>query len=278
MRDALGPLHASLEIWRRTEQYDGISATAGNLSEIYLNLGLLPDALHFGKEADGAAQIGKNQRDRIAQRTTYAEALHRIGNYEEALQLFEEAEGLQLDYGRPDDLLGSFWGYRFNDLLLTIKDASRVISRNELVLAGAKKRGAPLEIALAQLSIVRARYALAEIHSNLITEASEVVDSLTKLQSYIYLPIALLTRARCEFSRGNRKAARIDLSRASKMCEAQEMHLVLWECIFERARFAFLKGNSKAAMRTALTLRRRISGYRRLEDACDGLLQGNALY
>ncbi len=130
---AIEPMRAALQMRIAQKELKHAGACAGNLSELELTLGEVSTALRDAKQSVTYADRSGDGFQRMANRTTHADALHQAGQRSEAEGRFREAEAMQIK-DQPDyPLLYSLQGFRYCDLLLA--DGERVAW--QCVLGGA---------------------------------------------------------------------------------------------------------------------------------------------
>ena len=118
LTEAAEPMQAGLEM--RMQQKDWLQAATAvsNLSQLYLTSGDLAQAVAAGRQSVELADKSGDAFQRMAKRTTLADALHQAGELVESHALFAEAEKMQQEW-RPDyDRLYSLRGFKYCDLLL----------------------------------------------------------------------------------------------------------------------------------------------------------------
>jgi tetratricopeptide (TPR) repeat protein len=118
LAEAVEPMQASLEGYKRTEQWSSAACVASNLSDLTLTLGDVPRAVVFGEHSVELADRSGDAFQRMARRTTSADALHQTGRCEESAAAFRKAEAIQAELQPESPRLRSLWGFRYCDLLL----------------------------------------------------------------------------------------------------------------------------------------------------------------
>lgn len=156
LSEAAEPMQAGLEMRIKQEEWCDASAAASNLSELYLISGDLAQAVAAGRQSVELADKSGDAFQRMAKRTTLADALHQTGELAEAQALFAEAEKMQQEW-RPDyDRLYALRGFKYRDLLLAGGEWPEVRERAEKTLQWAEQQGGLLTNALDKLSLGRA--------------------------------------------------------------------------------------------------------------------------
>src|SRR6185295_11111191 len=100
---------------------------ASNLSELELTLGDVPGAVEDAEQSVTFADQSGDAFLRTVFRVTHADALHQAGRRAEALVLFREAEGMQVEDQPEYPRLYSLQGFRYCDVLLA--EAERAAGR-----------------------------------------------------------------------------------------------------------------------------------------------------
>ena len=93
--EALGPMRAGAEMGVKQENWKNAAIGYGNLSELELTLGQVPEAVADGRRSLDHAERSGDAFWRMVIRTTVADALHQQGETGEARRLFAEAEAMQ---------------------------------------------------------------------------------------------------------------------------------------------------------------------------------------
>ena len=200
LTEALDPMRVSGEMDVKLEKWVGAASSYNNLSELELVMGAVAGAVADAELAVTYADRSGDEVQRMATRTTHADALHQAGassqseakedRRAEVAARFCEAEQMQADYlGYP--MLYSLRGFRYCDLLLAEEERaawqqvltsfySTKLPQAERALFHAS--GAPDELKLGRI--------LAELRA-----VSERVTAIQKrrtgLPTYVLLDIAL---------------------------------------------------------------------------------------
>ncbi len=118
LAEAVEPMQAGLEARIAQEDWKNAAAVASNLSELTLTLGDVPRAVAFGEQSVELADRSGDAFQRMSKRTTWADALHQAGRWEESAAAFREAEAMQAERQPEYPRLYSLRGFRYCDLLL----------------------------------------------------------------------------------------------------------------------------------------------------------------
>jgi tetratricopeptide (TPR) repeat protein len=215
LKEAEQPMKAGLEARIAQERWKNAAIAAGNLSELYLNIGDIALALEYANQSVDLADRSGDAFQRMSKRTTLANALHQSGRQSEAESLFREAEKMQKEDPPEYPFLYSLRGFQYCDLMLSQGKYQEVLGRAEQTIEWVKAQSWLLDIALDYLSLGRA-HLLQTIKegSQDFTQAAEhlnqAVDGLRQAGTQDRLPRGLLARAELyrvqgKFSKGRSK-------------------------------------------------------------------------
>ncbi len=273
LQEAAEPMQAALQAEISLEDWKEAAVVAGNLSELYLMLGDLPQALELARQSVALADRSGDEFERMSDMTTLADALHQAGQAEEAAAAFRQAEEMQKQRQPEYPLLNSLRGFRYCELLLGQGQHQEVKERAARTLEWVKQHGSLLSDALDNLSLGRAW--LLQSGAGDDGRAAEflqrAVDGLrqTELQ---YLPFGLLARAELRRVTGEYERARTDLDEVQRIAERGGMGLHLADCHLERARLYLATGERDKAREhwtTAKAMIERMGYHRRDKDVAE---------
>jgi tetratricopeptide (TPR) repeat protein len=279
LAEAVEPMQTGLEARIAQEKWKNAAIIAGNLSELTLTLGDVPSAVAFGEQSVELAERSGDTFERLSDRTTWADALHQAGRWEESAVAFREAEAMQAEWQPEYPRLYSLRGFRYCDLLLSqaepeagsglaglagpgsrpeeaerFQQACReVLERARYGLEGAEKRHWLLDIALGHLTLGCAQLGLAltEDRTAGLAQAAEqldrAVDALRRASQEDELPRALLARAALRRFRSDFTGAAADLTEALEIAERGPMRLFECDAHLEWARLCRDQGDLAAA-------------------------------
>ncbi|WP_148270408.1 hypothetical protein [Haliscomenobacter hydrossis] len=276
LREAAEPMQASLEFQKKLENWEEVAVNASNLSQLYLTLGALREAVDFGRQAVDFADRSGDGFEKEADRATLADALHQVGQKAEAEQLFAEAEAMQRERRPEYRFLFSLRGYQYCDLLLGLGKRVEVLERAEEGLKISTEQNWLMDIALDQLSIARAHTAASQSEDSAAHHAAAeqsfnaAVEGLRKAGTTDMLPKGLLARAKWRISTQRPAAALEDLEEVYEIADSGSMGLYLVDWHIAMARLRRMEGDDAAAEQHKAEALRRIAetGYlRRLEEA-----------
>lgn len=262
--EALQPMRAGLEMAVRLKDWKNAAIRASNLSELEVTLGRLPDAVTDARQSITHANQSGDPFQRMARRTTAADALHESGQRMEAGTLFAEAERMQQDMQPEFDLLYSLGGFRYCGWLLApteqaawrhLLDQSLSNSKSQISdgLAEVERRATTtlawvtpqnwlLDIALDHLTLARVGLIRAILANPLpqptfdLPHVADAVNGLRAAGQMDDLPRGLLTASLYHFVRGEHGLALKYLAEAQQIAERGPMPLFLADIHLTRAR------------------------------------------
>ncbi len=246
LTEAVEPMRAAFEAVVEQQDWNNAARYSGNVSELYLTLGRIPEAIDAAKQGVGFADRSGDAFMRIVNRTTFANALHQAGQVPDAQALFQEAELTQKDRQPQYPLLYSLRGYQYCDLLLGRGDHQEVINRATQTLEWATKQKFLLDIALDHVSLGRAHLLAAQAegtdaHKKAWAHIDLAVDGLREAGTQDHLPRGLLARAELYLFIGDHPEARAALNEAMDIATRDpqgHMKLHATDCHLGRARLA----------------------------------------
>jgi tetratricopeptide (TPR) repeat protein len=267
---------------------------ASNLSELELTLGRLPDAVTDARQSITHADQSGDAFQRMARRTTAADALHQSGQRAEAGTLFAEAERMQQERQPQFDLLYSLSGFQYCDWLLAPAEQaawqhflnqplSNLESQISDCLAEVERRAtitlkwmidnemSLLDIALDHLTLARVGLIRAILANPLPQptlhppHVAAAVNGLRAAGTMDHLPRSLITAALYHFVRGEHDLALKHLAEAQQIAERGPMPLFLADIHLTRARLF----RDSASLSEAATLIRTLGYGRRHAELAD---------
>jgi tetratricopeptide (TPR) repeat protein len=272
LQEAAQPMQAGLEGYIARENWKPAANTASNLSELYLIIGDLPQALNLAQQSVKLADHSDDEFQRLSKRATLAYALHQAGRIEEAAVTFREAEAIQERQQPAYPLLYSMQGFWYCDLLIGQRQVQEVKERVARALEIAKRKNWLVNIALDNLSLARAFLLEAQQVGMGDMQAAEffqrAVDGLRQAGRMDELPRGLLARAELHRVRGDYARAERDLAEAFRIATRGGMGLHLADYHLESARLHLAQGNRDKASEHLATAREMIErmGYHRRDN------------
>ena len=271
LQEAAQPMKAGFEIYMVAEEWKQASIVARNLSQLYLNIVDLPQALKYAQQSVELADRSGDEFERMGERAVMADVLHQAGRTEEAAATFREAEVLQQNQQPAYPLLYSVQGFHYCDLLIAQGQVQEVKERAAQTLEWIKPANWLLDIALDNLSLGCACLLEAQqVGSGDTTQAAEflqrAVDGLRQAADMTYIPRGLLARAglyrfKAEYGRAER-----DLAEVYRIATRGPMGLHLADYHLESARLHLAQGNQDKARehwKTAKEMIERMGYHRR---------------
>jgi|HubBroStandDraft_2_1064218.scaffolds.fasta_scaffold05884_2 tetratricopeptide (TPR) repeat protein len=253
--EALPAMHAALQANEERTIWRNAAICSSNVSETELRVGEVAAAETMAKECVVHAERSGDEFTIQAAFAIYAAALHASGKSEKAERLFADAERRHRNCQPKCPYLESVIGYYYCDLLLS--KGHYTVARNRAVqtLELAKSQNLLLDIALDNLTIGRADFALAvknlrrrptveigQSDADIVgTLFDQVVDGLRASGDNVYIPSGLLARAALCRSVGDCDGAARDLDEIEEIAEPGPMRLYLCDMALERARLAFAR-------------------------------------
>lgn len=232
--------------------WESASVDANNLSEVYLIIGNLKQALYYAEKSVILADDSGNKSLSARCRTALANTLQSNGRMDEAMATFRKAELMQRKINRKTPFLYSVPGFQYCDLLLSQKKYLAVLTRAGQAIQVAKQNNWPLEIALGHLSLGRAyllQALIEETHD--FTKASDhlnqAMEGLRERETLEYITLGLLAHAELYRVRGDFDLAKHDLDEAMSIAERGGMGLYQADCNLEYARLHYAMGEKGKA-------------------------------
>ena len=239
--EAAQPTQAALEAYIAGSNWEYAAIVANNLSELYLTLGDLAQALTYGQQTVDLADRSGDAFERISDRATLANALHQAGRLLEAEAAFGEAEEMQKDYS-GHLYLYSLRGFLYCELLLSQGEYREAQSRAGQGLKWVEQAGLDiLSAALDHLSLGRGHLLQAQHEgtgglSQSATYLERAVDGLRQAGAQEFIVRGLLARAELRRVMRDMAGARRDLDEALSIATRGGMRLYEADCHLEFAR------------------------------------------
>jgi tetratricopeptide (TPR) repeat protein len=235
LKEAVLPMTVTLDIFVSLKSWDQAAGQASNLSELQLILGNVTEATQTAQRSVDYADKSENMSFRIGYRTTYADALHQLGDDAAALAIFQEAERFQKKLTPWSPQLFSQPGFNYCDLLLAQGRTKEVLERSKNSLRIAKYHKYLQDIALNQLTKGIACLQMKQF-SVASTWLDRALSSLRKGAFQQYVVSGLLAHASLSRQIKNFSSAHHDLQEVYDIVESSGMQLHLTEYHLEMAR------------------------------------------
>ncbi len=242
VREAAGAMTKATEIITKLEDWKESAVITSNLSEVWLCLGKLDNAIFWGQKSVEFSDKSDDKYWQSASRSTLAAAHHQAGKISEAESFFQDAE-VRLRELRPNyQYLYSVCGFQYFDLLMDLGRFNEGRMRAEELQRAAKEFKLSLyNHALANLSVGLYGWRTA---ANLQAKSAQTarqwieqaVSKLREAGDQELFCLGLLARAGFLRWAGEIPAARHDLREALEIAERGEMKLYLTDFHLESCR------------------------------------------
>jgi tetratricopeptide (TPR) repeat protein len=270
LTEATQPLKASLEACIVLEDWYRASTIASNLSQLYLTIGDLSQALTYAQQSINLTDRSGDSFQLINTRTLFASVLHQVGRFSEAEVAFAEAEQMQKALQPHYPFLYSMNGFRYCELLLDQNQYEEVQNRVAHTLQWIEQTsGSLLDMALDHLSAGKAYLMMEQEGAYDFAKAAahlqNAVDSLRQTDSQDLLIKALLARAELHLATGEFNKSRFDLEEAMEISTRSGMGLCQADCQLGYARLYLAQGDKNRAKESLALTKNLIerSGYYR---------------
>lgn len=248
LTEAAEPMQAGMEARIEQENWSEAAKDAGNLSELYLTLGQVKEAVDCARQRLNFADHSKDDFQITNSRTSLGDALHQYGDIYEAEIFFREADEMQKKRQPEYPILYSIQGFKFCDLLLSSGQYKEVQKRASQTLKWVKEWAIDiLSAALDTLSLGRAYLVQAVVektgdytkHKDFLNQA---VEGLREAGTQDHLPRGLFSRA--ELFRYHKSWDKVwaDLEEAKEIAERGQMNLFLADYHLEAAQVCLAQG------------------------------------
>jgi tetratricopeptide (TPR) repeat protein len=283
---ALGRLEDAAELFRHAlaerkaqRLWTDAAKNASNLAEVTLVIGQIARAREAADEGVQLAVASEDVGQIIYCLTTLGDVLHQAGQFEDALKVLEQAEALHrqvlVPRGFPIPVLYRLPGIRYADCLLSLGRADDVLRRIQVLSAQGNdisEEESAFGIALIAEAMRQAPDSTILVRGprhGAVGYADLALDLLRQSASELYLPKALLIRARGYAAVSDFDAASRDVERALVVARRTSAALFQIDARIEQVRLEIARGNRDMAAKLMTDLRPAIErlGYgRRLPD------------
>ncbi|HEX8129970.1 MAG TPA: toll/interleukin-1 receptor domain-containing protein [Pyrinomonadaceae bacterium] len=274
LKESTQPMQVGLEAYISHKQLKHSSIVAGNLSEIYLTIGDLSQAITYARQCVEFADQSDDRLQQAVVRATLANCVHQAGHLIEAEAAFLEAEKRQKEVQPEFSTLYSLWGFYYCEFLLDQGKYREVQARAKQNLTWITSRGILHDIAHACFSLGRASLLQAQREAtNNFAEATDylkrAVDGLRQAGTLNFLPSGLMGRAELYRVTHEFESAQADLDEALSIAKRGNMGLHEADCHLEYARLYLAqdeKEKARASWETAREMIGRMGYHRRDRD------------
>ncbi len=247
LRDSRQPLQATLELTVRSEDWVNASIDSGNLSELYLILGDVEQALDYAQKSVDFAERSGNTYERSKQRCKLGNGRLQTGAFGVADNLFRKGEQLYKQRFPGSAYLSAMPGFWFCDLLLSQGHYREVVARATETIKIAQRNKWPLDIGLDNLSLGLAHLLQAanKEAANLVIAADfldKALDGSRESGNQDRVPHFLLARAESYRYQQSWNKAWTDLEEAKEIAERGQMGLHMADYHLEAARLCLAQG------------------------------------
>ena len=241
LHEAIQPIKAGIESSIKQENWWEAAVDSENLSELYLFMGNIAEAIDYAQKAVKHADSSNNLYRKLVSRTSFINAICQTQTNEDIEFMFVEAEKMQNQWDKKYKYLYSLRGFHFCDFLLSKGKYQEVLERARYTLSIAEEKGWLLQIALDKLSLGKAlMLQCIDTGMNNFSEAenklNEAIDGLRGANRQDYLPLPLLTRASLFRHQREFNRSWTDLDEAKEISENCSMKLYLTDYHLEAYR------------------------------------------
>lgn len=277
LKESTQPTQAGLEARISQRDWKNAATSAGNLSERYLTIGDLSQALTYARKSVEFADRSGDSIQQMGKRTTLADTLHQAGHLSEAEDAFREAEKMQKEREPQFPILYSVQGFRYCDLLLDQGNYQEVQVRAQQTLAWSMPYGWLFTIALDCLSrgrayLIQAQQEATGDFAKAADYLKRAVDGLRQAGTLPFVPNGLLARAELYRVKRELGRAQADLDEAMGIAKRGSMGLHEADCYLEYARLYLArdeKENARESWTVAREMIERMGYHRRDRDVAE---------
>jgi tetratricopeptide (TPR) repeat protein len=253
LREAVAPMQSGLERYIALEAWEGAAQATNNLSGLHLALGNIGAAVATVEYADDSGDLWQ----RLGNRVALAGALHQLGQFTRANELFQVSESMLGQHRASRARLYGSWGYNYCALLLNQGNREEVRERATLTMEWTD--GRLLDIALNHLSLGQAALALGE-------RGEARGATRPRGRRYAQSRRTGVSGPRSSGPRGivpGDKRTLRDLEEAMRIARRSEMQLFQCDAHLEYARLALAEGDEDQAREHVAEARRLVdeTGY-----------------
>ncbi len=278
LQEATQPMQSALQLELANRKPANAAIAARNLSQIYLTIGDLQQALKFARQGVELADSSIDQFERMGERVALADVLHQKGLTEDAVRVFQEAEALHQQREPQSPFLYSVQGFQYCELLLSAGHVEEVKERAALALATDESNNWRLDSALDKLSLGRATLFETQSRGRIGTAKAlrflhDAVQGLRQAGYAEFIARGLLARAELfRFDTDYDRADR-DLAEMHRIVTRGGMGLYLADYHLESARLRLAQGDKEKAREHWTTAKEMIDrmGYHRRDKEGEGI-------
>lgn len=261
LAEASQPMQAAVQNFVGQKNWKEAAINAGNLSELYLTLGEVSQAVASARQSVDFADRSGDWESQVKCHPSLADALHQAGELNEAEKLFRKLEGIQKENQPGYSYLYGLRGFQFCDLLLSQGQYQEVQKRAQQTLEWAIQNNLSLLTrALDKLSLGRAflLQALAETTAPALGASGQYFDQardylqqavagLREAGAQEFIARGLFARAACYRVQNEFALASANLEEAREIAERGGMKLHLADYHLEACRLLLAEGMAHGA-------------------------------
>jgi tetratricopeptide (TPR) repeat protein len=274
LSEAIQPMKAGIEANIKAVLSGWLHATrtAGNLSELFLIIGDLREALRCGNESvEYAGNLVENDFERVQQPCIMASVKHQMGELLEARKIYDQSEDLQKKREPGFPLLHANLGFKYCNLLLELGDYESVYERAIKTLEWAENKKIGLlaqandRLSLGRALLMNTIVKVTNEFEKAINYLDQAVRDLRKANSQYDLPRGLLARAELYRVKKDFAKSQRDLDEAFTIATRGGMRLHEADCHLEYARLFLAMGEKDKARESLAKAKKMIEemGYHR---------------
>lgn len=246
LEESVEPMRRSLYLAIEDKVMSEVASSASTLSEIFLALGDITNAMEHSIVAVDSASQTDDALMQIDTKVEMANILFQAGSFYKAEVLFRTEEE-SLKECRPElPILYSISGYQYCDLLLfavngdgCLEKIQKVIKRSLFMIDVGKGREAGLDISLGKLSLAKSYMQYPSFLDLAQEHIRESIEGLRGFDDQEMLNHGLLTRAAFFRLTGDFTKTQQDLDEVYEIAEPSGMRLHLTDYHLESARLGF---------------------------------------
>ena len=272
--ESIIPLEKAFDIEKRILNYEEAAMDAGNLSELYLVIGKVEEALKYAEEgikiAEKSNKVWRHYWVQIAKK---ADILSKNGKFDFSIAFFGQAESVQKYFDKESERLYGVLAFKkFDALLSDIEDKIYVSFRidNRVVIEIQEQNfynklldeyilqvqialnhdlqyKRILHIALDKLILVRINMLKSILQKNVDIELesslSEIINELYKSGRAEYIPYGLLTRSKYWYMLKNAVKMNEDIIKTQDVIKNRNFELFEIDVLIEKVYLSILNHN-----------------------------------
>ncbi|HEX8360968.1 MAG TPA: hypothetical protein VF613_12710 [Longimicrobium sp.] len=217
-----------------------------NLSELNVLMGELPRAHVNAERSVTFADQSSDGLAGVVSRAGLGYVAHQLGSFQQALELFAEAEHREAARGHGFHILYSLRGCQYCDLLLDQRRIEEVEDRARTILGWAEERKILLDRGLCHMILARAAHLRGGVDEALSWSHS-ALDLLQQADSLHHVARAFITRAQVQRAVGAYDDSEHSLTLARQQAGRAGLKLLLTDCDLESVWLRYAQDRIDAA-------------------------------